>query len=188
MKKLILALFLLFSSSVCFAGDLGGGYKGAKWGMSPDEVENALKDSLDYPYTVYHNYQGTWAPAFLVAGNAEPRSRLEFLFYNDELLFVEYWPQNDGNGNEEEVLSAMKLKYGKHNKIQSGYVTGIPTKEYIWNDGKTTIKLRAKRHQWNTNIQVYYSSDKLMRAYKNKEKSKKEKETERNVKDLMKGL
>lgn len=158
--------------------NLGGGYKGLKWGMSPDEVEGLLPDSLDFPYQIYPGYsraEEPRLPTLFVGGE----SRLEFVFYDNQLAFVEYWPSRDGRGRPKEALSAMISKYGKPKEIREGYSWGSNTKWHTWRDKETKIVLETDEH---SNVALYYSSNKLMDAYSRKLKAIKKAKDEVNIK------
>ena len=172
MKKYLLCLvifIILNMFSYCFADNLGNGYKGAKWGMPPEEVKNILKDSGDYPYSVFDQSdpQYGYILIFFEEKPGDRQERINCYFYDDQLYGVKYIPYGYTGRDENNILKTMKQKYGNPKSIfnsKDGF--GFPIKAYEWNNNTTKISLQAKRtSQLSTQVEVYYLSVKLKKLF-----------------------
>lgn len=172
MKNMTMGIIMIFAANICFAGSLGDGYKGAKWGMSPEEVKSALKNSGDYPYSVFdQSEQGYgYRLIFYEEKPGDRQERINCFFDDDKLYGIKYIPYGYTGKGEEYILKEMKEKYGKPNKDYKGRDGfGFPVKVYEWNDGKTKISLQAKKtSSFSTQVDVYYFSVKLKKVFDKK--------------------
>lgn len=140
---------------------LGGGYKGAKWGMSKGEVKRSLGGTVKAEGDEY------------VTIGLDGEKELECWFWNGRLRKVRYLP-NLQDGDEAGHIAIIRLlveKYG-NTKPSPGYVdrVGLPLDVLEWKDGETTIsfEMLSKTLAEKSGIElptstlhVVYSSDKL---------------------------
>ena len=177
-------------------GDLGGGYKNAKWGMSPIQVKNVLKgeiiDSGERDFISYIEY------------NIGAGKTLKCWFYKNRFYQVWYNPRlkDDDELGAEAVLRALTKKYGT-GKILKGAVTflGLPRLTIIWDDGITEIEYTMYdpdpyrypsewRHLYrkSSSLWVSYTNKKIQDNINREEKAKKEHLKEEKLRQKMKAI
>ncbi|MBI5240170.1 MAG: hypothetical protein HY926_06835 [Elusimicrobia bacterium] len=122
------------------SGRLGGGYKDAKWGMSPAEVKKRIPARVDYE-TRQPKVEKT-----LILSLGEGR-KLSCFFENDRFFQAIYQPVAvDGEPTAAEaVVSGLSKKYGP-GKEEDGFTDkeGKPLRLVTWNDGITKIEFRMR--------------------------------------------
>jgi hypothetical protein len=122
------------------SGRLGGGYKDAKWGMSPAEVKKRLPARVDYE-TRQAKIEKT-----LILSLGEGR-KLTCLFEGDKFYQAIYQPvpADDDPTAAEAVLSGLHKKYGP-GKEEDGFTdkAGRPLRLMTWNDGISKIEFRMR--------------------------------------------
>lgn len=169
MKKAVMSIMMFLAANICFAGNLGGGYMGAKWGMSPDEVKNTVINSGNYPYSVFDQFEPQYGYRliFYEEKPGDRQEKINFYFDNDKLYGVKYMPYGSTGRDEKIILKEMKKKYGNPNKTYNGRDGfGFLVKVYEWNDGTTKISLQAKiTSAFSTQVDAYYFSIRLKKLF-----------------------
>ena len=122
------------------SGRLGGGYKDAKWGMSPAEVKKAVPARVDYE-TRQPKVEKT-----VIFSLGEGR-KLTCLFEGERFYQAIYQPvpADDEPAAAEAVLSGLSQKYGP-GKEEDSYTDkeGRPLRLVTWNDGVSKIEFRMR--------------------------------------------
>jgi len=200
MKKLLITIFIttFFISSNAFSqtqkiGRLGNGYKGAKWGMSPQKVKDVLQN-----LTLKNEDKSSGGDTYLTFTVGDSKE-LTCWFYQNKLYYVQFEPISEDGDDKgvQAVLIALNKKYGTGKNL-TGYVGGllrVPLFLVVWDDGISEIKLRM----WDpkevfaklgygtypsSTLKILYTSKKiksLKERTEKEEKLRKEKE-ERNKK------
>lgn len=177
-------------------GALGGGYKNAKWGMSPTQVKNVLKgeiiDSGERDFISYIEY------------NIGAGKTLKCWFYKNRFYQVWYTPglKDDDEEGAKAVLMALTKKYGP-GKILKGDVDslGFPKLTIIWDDGITEIKYRMYHpdpskypREWrhlsrkSSSLWVSYANKKIRDNINREEKAEKERHEKERLRQKMKAV
>jgi hypothetical protein len=117
---------------------LGGGYKRAKWGMSPEQVMSVLLGRLEYRLPVRGEEQS-------LVYDLEQGQKLTCLFFRGGFYRAALSPVPSDARREdaEAVFAALQKKYGTGKEL-AGYVDGRdrPWRVAIWNDGVSEIQFR----------------------------------------------
>ena len=117
------------ASSATTNGNLGGGYQGAKWGMSKAQVKQISIGRLT----------GETATSLVMTLG---RAQLTFDFApGDKLAAVVYAPNFADDARERgTLLPALEAKYGPARALAT--VDGGVVSRWTWSDGETRIELR----------------------------------------------
>jgi ankyrin repeat protein len=121
---------------------LGNGYLNAKWGMTIEQVKEALIDEEHILINERTSSDGDKYLLFKIGGSRE----LTCWFYNNKFYYAEYvpFPKDGDRSGVEAVLLGLKNKYGSGENI-TGYVDGLTGMKLllnVWDDGVTEIKFR----------------------------------------------
>lgn len=116
------------------ANKLGGGYKGAKWGMTKAEVKKVVGGKVN------SGSKNTMEVSFANGASAK------CFFFKDKFYRVEYSPSLHDNDPEgvAAILNALQEKYGPGQAIpnMADASMGFPLLVYEWRDAATTITFR----------------------------------------------
>ena len=147
-------------------GRLGGGYREARWGMSPAEVKQALAENLEFETRLPQ------VEKILKYDLGEGR-KLVCRFDHEQFYRAEYHPIA-ADGEEvvsEAVLSGLQKKYGPGQQVE-GFTDreGRPLRIFKWNDGVSEIELRMppetpKGQEKTDDKSKIYASSTIMITY-----------------------
>lgn len=119
-------------------GRLGGGYKDAKWGMSPDAVRRALPGTPDY------ETRSPGPEKTMIYDLGEGR-KLVCSFLHEQFYRAVYTPiPGDGDfDGANMVFSGLERKFGPGKELR-GYLNAEnrPLRVVKWNDGISEIEFR----------------------------------------------
>jgi hypothetical protein len=165
MRRAVSCLFLTVACSSLAAeatAPLGGGYRAAKWGMSPDEARAALHGQAQPPETAEDG------DTSVAVGLASGR-RVTLWFFDERLYLAVYEPALE-DGDEpgaRAVLQALQNRYGAGRPL-SGFVDtkGAELSVVAWDDGETEILYQMRRpspkgrpaKQASSSLKVVYRS------------------------------
>ena len=197
-RRIPLILVAAIACVLCetaMAGTFGDGYKSAKWGMSPDKVEEAIQsDGNGWQAGELKTYSDTGQHFIEFTGEGKG---LTCIFFEDKLYRVKYEPvqKDDDEKGVEAVLRVLRKKYGNGKVLDDCSAGMFPGKCVVWDDGATEIRfqmadgdaLRRSSPDFTTypssTAEVLYTSKRLRRKMEQAQKQSEQKKDEDELKE-----
>jgi hypothetical protein len=180
MKKFILVFVILTFPYILFAGNLGNGYKEAKWGMSIKEI----KKNLHYP--IQFDYGDS------ISFSLGENKYFQCEFYNNKLYKVVYGPLLKSRNDLNILISALKKKYGQGKSLDSMQnvwgntcLSGEPDfySGIVWVDEITKISLAISKSSYDCTV-VIYEDVKILKEKQLKKERESQKENDKKRKQI----